>query len=77
MTRRPGHAQVLNALDVALSTPKSLGVKLNVVVVKDLNEGEIFDFLELTKDRNLSVRFIEFMPFTGHMFSRLSYLIRL
>lgn len=30
------------------------------------NEDEICDFVELTRDRNVDVRFIEYMPFTGN-----------
>lgn len=65
MTRRPGHDLVLRTLDVALASPKIESVKLNVVVVKGLNDAEALDFIELTKDKPISVRFIEFMPFTG------------
>jgi GTP 3',8-cyclase len=65
MTRRRGHDAVLKTLDVALNSLKLQSVKLNVVVVKGLNDSEILDFVALTKDNLLSVRFIEFMPFTG------------
>ncbi|RXW24024.1 hypothetical protein EST38_g1803 [Candolleomyces aberdarensis] len=65
ITRRRGHDAVLKALDVALHSRLSF-VKLNVVVVKGLNDMEILDFINLTKDTPLSVRFIEFMPFTGN-----------
>lgn len=71
MTRRPGHDAVLRTLDNALSAPGLRSVKLNVVVVKGLNDGEILDFVELARDRRLSVRFIEFMPFTGELYSTL------
>ena len=64
ITRRRGHDQVLKALDVALNSNLA-SVKLNVVVIKGLNEGEIYDFAEMTSKHSLSVRFIEFMPFTG------------
>lgn len=67
MTRRPGHEAVLRTLDVALASSKLESVKLNVVVVKGLNDAEIIDFVEKTKDQALSVRFIEFMPFTGKL----------
>ncbi|KIJ66204.1 hypothetical protein HYDPIDRAFT_174367 [Hydnomerulius pinastri MD-312] len=70
MTRRPGHEAVLKALDVALSCPDLRSVKLNVVVVKGLNDSEALDFVELTKDKKLSVRFIEFMPFTGNKWDK-------
>jgi len=65
MTRRMGHDAVLRSLDVALSHPGLQKVKLNVVVVRGLNDSEVLDFVALTKERPLSVRFIEFMPFTG------------
>lgn len=64
MTRRRGHDTVLRVLDVALSSNLQ-SVKLNVVVIKDLNDTEVPDFVEMTKEKNISVRFIEFMPFTG------------
>jgi GTP 3',8-cyclase len=37
--------------------------------MKDLNENEINDFIEWTKDSPVHVRFIEFMPFTGNRWS--------
>lgn len=68
MTRRRGHELVLKTLDEALHSESLQSVKLNVVVIKGLNDSEIIDFVEMTKHTPLSVRFIEFMPFTG-MFS--------
>ena len=59
ITRRQGHDAVLQTLDLALAESRLRSVKLNVVVIKDLNENEVLDFVELTKNRNLSVRFIE------------------
>ena len=41
-------------------------VKLNIVLMKGINENEINDFIALTKHQNLKVRFIEFMPFDGN-----------
>ncbi|KAF7347601.1 Elp3 domain-containing protein [Mycena venus] len=64
MTRRRGLPAVLRTLDVALASLPY--VKLNVVVVKGLNDSEVLDFLAMTKDKPISVRFIEFMPFTGN-----------
>jgi cyclic pyranopterin phosphate synthase len=37
-------------------------VKLNCVVLKDLNDDELLDFALLTREQPLQVRFIEFMP---------------
>ncbi|KAF7791224.1 hypothetical protein EIP86_002238 [Pleurotus ostreatoroseus] len=69
MTRRMGHEAVLRSVDVALSSSLS-SVKLNVVVIKGLNDAEVLDFVELTKTKALSVRFIEFMPFTGNKWDK-------
>ncbi len=43
----------------------SLNLKLNVVVQSGFNTDEITDFVRLTKDKNVAVRFIEEMPFNG------------
>ncbi|WP_411681178.1 GTP 3',8-cyclase MoaA [Clostridium thailandense] len=37
-------------------------IKLNVVLIGGLNEDEIEDFVDLTKNENIDVRFIELMP---------------
>lgn len=37
-------------------------IKLNVVLMKGINDDEIRDFISLTLDRPLHVRFIEYMP---------------
>lgn len=42
-----------------------LELKLNVVVQSGFNTDEIKDFVELTKNNKISVRFIEEMPFNG------------
>ena len=60
-----GHDAVLRSLGAALASPELRSVKLNVVVVKGLNDHEVLDFVEMTRDSRLSVRFIEFMPFSG------------
>ena len=41
-------------------------VKLNIVLIKGVNDNEINDFIELTRDKKLAVKFIEFMPFKGN-----------
>ena len=53
---------VLDAIDEAEESGFD-PVKINVVVLKNINSHEILDFVDFVKDRNLNVRFIEFMPF--------------
>ena len=43
----------------------NLKLKLNVVVQSGVNTDEIIDFVELSKNRDIAVRFIEEMPFNG------------
>jgi len=63
ITRRDEFDKVYEALE-QLENSK-LNLKLNVVVQSGINTDEINDFVELTKYRNISVRFIEEMPFNG------------
>ena len=63
ITRRGGHDTVLRAIDLVLA--KGMGLKINVVVLPGENVCEIPDFVALTKDRDVSIRFIEPMPFDG------------
>lgn len=37
-------------------------IKINTVLLGGINDGEIFDFIKLTEDEALHVRFIELMP---------------
>jgi len=66
ITRRPNtSAVVLQAIDRALEIGVA-SVKLNVVAMRNFNDDEFANFIELTKDKSLDVRFIEFMPFDSN-----------
>ncbi|MBI9040303.1 GTP 3',8-cyclase MoaA [Lutibacter sp.] len=55
-----------NVFDTFEKLEKSnLKLKLNVVVQSGFNTDEIIDFVELSKDKDIAVRFIEEMPFNG------------
>ena len=56
--------KVLDNIDLALL--EGFEVKLNVVLIKGFNDDEIIDLINFSKNRNLIVRFIEFMPFDGN-----------
>ncbi|MCX7969472.1 MAG: radical SAM protein, partial [Armatimonadetes bacterium] len=43
-------------------------VKVNVVVVRGCNADEILEFAKLARKTNLTVRFVEYMPFDGRKF---------
>ncbi len=40
-----------------------------MVVMRGVNDDEIADFVQLTRDRPINVRFIEYMPFDGNVWS--------
>lgn len=69
ITRRDQFAAVMQTLDSLLA--HQLQVKLNVVVMDQVNTDELVHFAALTRDQPVSVRFIEEMPFNGqgHGFS--------
>lgn len=64
ITRRKGFERVLGGIDLAIQ----LGYKpkVNCVIMKGFNDDEVNDFVEFTRDRNVDIRFIEYMPFSGN-----------
>jgi cyclic pyranopterin phosphate synthase len=63
ITRRDEFDKVYEALELLENS--KINLKLNVVVQSEINTDELVDFVELTKTRNIAVRFIEEMPFNG------------
>ena len=45
-------------------------LQINVVVMRGVNDDEICDFVEMTRHSPINVRFIEYMPFDGNVWSR-------
>lgn len=64
ITKRNAFKQVMNNIHLLLQN--GIHVKLNTVAMKGINDDEIGNFIHLTKELPLHVRFIEFMPFTGN-----------
>lgn len=64
LTRRNNFNKVYENI---LSAEKSdFNVGINVVLLKDQTEKEVVDFINLTKDLSVKIKFIEFMPFLGN-----------
>ncbi len=61
LTRRNALAQVLDGIDAAVDAGLS-PVKINVVVMRGVNDDEAVDFATFGRERGVVVRFIEFMP---------------
>jgi len=64
MTRRDQFERVYENIHLMMN--RGFHVKVNMVVIKNLNHDEIIDFVRWTKNEPVHVRFIEFMPFTGN-----------
>ncbi|KAG2172391.1 hypothetical protein INT43_004933 [Umbelopsis isabellina] len=65
ITRRKGFERVLESVHQALDLGMP-SVKINCVVIRGINDREVSNFVALTKDLPLTVRFIEYMPFDGN-----------
>ncbi|MFO7820139.1 MAG: GTP 3',8-cyclase MoaA [Halanaerobacter sp.] len=61
ITRFDKYQQVIEGIKTALEVGLD-PVKINVVVMQGINDDEILDFVNLTREYDLHVRFIEFMP---------------
>lgn len=52
--------------NISLMAAHGFHVKVNMVVMRGVNDNEIIDFIEWTRFTPVHIRFIEFMPFTGN-----------
>ena len=64
ITRRDSFKKVMDNINLMIA--RNFHVKVNVVVMKGMNDHEINDFVAWTKKVPVHVRFIEFMPFEGN-----------
>ncbi len=64
MTRRTGFEKVRANINKLLE--REFELKVNAVIMRGVNDDELTDFVEWTRDIPLTVRFIEFMPFDGN-----------
>lgn len=60
LTRGGDLSNVLEAIELSLKN--NLKVKLNAVIIKGINEEDIFNLAEIAEEKNVAVRFIELMP---------------
>ena len=61
VTLRDDLPRVLDGVDAALAAGLD-PVKINVVVMRGVNDDELLDFVAFGRDKGVEVRFIEFMP---------------
>lgn len=68
ITRRDGFDKVHG--NILLALQRDMRVKVNMVVMRGVNDDELLRFVELTREYPVHVRFIEFMPFAGNHWGR-------
>ncbi len=64
ITRRDDFNRVLNGIDAAQAAGFT-AIKLNAVAIKGLTEPDVISLVRFGRERNIEVRFIEFMPLDG------------
>lgn len=60
LSRRDGINSVIQGIDTALAS--GFEVKLNALVLRDINSQDVIELVEFARTRNTTIRFIEFMP---------------
>lgn len=73
MTRRKGFDAVMKSIDRILEMNKlgaGIKLKINNVVMRGINERDIIPFVEMGREKDVEVRFIEYMPFDGNKWSK-------
>lgn len=70
ITHSPGIGRVQRAIEACLAHPAIKRVKINTVVMRDINDDEIPRFVEMCANPRIDVRFIEFMPTAEVEYSR-------
>lgn len=64
ISRRNYFQKIKSNIDLLLQN--NFNVKINVVLMRGVNDDEVIDFIEWTRTEKIHVRFIEFMPFDGN-----------
>lgn len=67
ITRRSYFEKVYQ--NIILLVKEGFVVKVNCVLMKGFNDDEVIDFINLSKNLPVHVRFIEFMPFDGNQWN--------
>lgn len=73
MTRRKGFDAVMKSIEKVLELNKhgaGIKLKINCVVMRGINDREILPFVEMTREQDIEIRFIEYMPFDGNKWNK-------
>lgn len=73
MTRRKGFDAVMKSIQRIFELNKhgaGIKLKINCVVMRGVNDREILPFVEMTREQDIEIRFIEYMPFDGNKWNK-------
>jgi cyclic pyranopterin phosphate synthase len=62
LSRREGLDRVLAGIQAALKFRSKIGIRLNALILRDVNRDDIIQLVDFARQRDLLIRFIEFMP---------------
>jgi GTP 3',8-cyclase / cyclic pyranopterin monophosphate synthase len=65
-------SRVLSSIYYAIA--KNVPIKVNVVLMRGVNDDEMSDFVALTREHPIDIRFIELMPFEGNEWEETKYM---
>ena len=69
IAKRDQFQAVMDGVEASLAAGYA-PLKINVVVMRGVNDDEILDFVGWARDRPINVRFIEYMPFPDNHWSK-------
>lgn len=73
LTRRQGFDAVMKSINRVQEMNKlgaGIKLKINAVVMRGLNDHQVMPFVDMTQEKDIEVRFIEYMPFGGNKWSQ-------
>lgn len=73
LTRRQGFDAVMKSINRVQEMNRlgaGIKLKINAVAMRGLNDHQILPFVEKTREEDIEVRFIEYMPFGGNKWSQ-------
>ncbi|EME85987.1 uncharacterized protein MYCFIDRAFT_210378 [Pseudocercospora fijiensis CIRAD86] len=73
LTRRQGFSAVMKSINRVQEMNKlgaRIKLKINCVAMRGVNDDQIIPFVEMTRDQDIEIRFIEYMPFGGNKWSQ-------
>ncbi|KAK4969191.1 hypothetical protein LTR42_009470 [Elasticomyces elasticus] len=72
LTRRQGFDAVMKSINRVQEMNRAganIKLKINCVMMRGLNSEQLLPFVEMTREQDIEVRFIEYMPFGGNKWS--------